>query len=84
MGALIPWVHGDRDLGLPFPMVPGVIRNGLRQVPGGSRHVESRFLMHQVAGLLPSKYEVRALVLRPAILVTQILGWRVLYSGMSI
>ena len=35
---------------MPLPVVPGMIRNGLRQVPGGSQHVESRLFMHQEAG----------------------------------
>lgn len=29
------WVHGDRDLGMPLPGVPGVDRNGLSQILGG-------------------------------------------------
>ena len=40
--------------------------------------------MHQVAGPQPSRYEVRALVLRSAILITRIIRWRVLQGGMSI
>ena len=77
------WVHGDQDLGMPFPMVSGVIRKGLRQVPGGSRHVEPKLLMHKLAGPEPSKNEHQALVLRPAFFITQIIGWGVSHGGMS-